>query len=263
MADRYTIGPNATSSWQQRDEEGGLKWRLVASILSIAAAVPRIQMLHGYLQPKLEGYALDFSSLDSVMDLTSASSAPFGHSNALVGIALVGIITGITEFTALRYARPPKTQEDELAAIVEHCQEDAINIRMIAKFTKKSLSEKKASSFFTTKTAAMHLQRSTKEARAFRQVSDAWCLGFYNKPLSLVEAEKDVLTDKTAFITKATCIPALKASLAAASYTGAGNTLAAPLILHSIAAFSDVLKTSDHQTEYKKADLTQKKVKGQ
>lgn len=219
----------APYDWQWR-EQRGFYWRFLAGALSVAAAVPRAQMVHGYLQSKFTAMAYSSTSLEAMLDPSSQStSAAF---SAVVGVALV---TALYESFALRWARPPITSDDELDAIRSSLEEDKLAVRLAtdaAVAVEKN--NRKTKGIFTAESAAAFQRNTEKNAEAFDKVATAWCDSFHNGKRKPSAVTKDLFGLVVAILAGA------RAAAAAAAYTLAGDAITAPVALHAAAATLDL-----------------------
>ncbi|KAJ1461925.1 hypothetical protein M885DRAFT_611524 [Pelagophyceae sp. CCMP2097] len=219
---------SAPYSWEWREGEAGLSWRTAAAALSLLAAVPRIQMVHGYVQPKLELLALQTASLDATLDGTAAPLA------AVTAIAAIAAATAAFERAGLRWARAPRSEADELEAISSALAENALSARLAAgAILAQKANSKKTAGFFTAKTAQLHADRMAQSEAAYAKVATAWCDAFHDGRTAPagVKAEN--------FATSHTTLAGGRAAVAAVAYALSGS-VAAPLLLHAAAAATDL-----------------------
>ena len=87
---------------------------MVASLLTLLASAPRVEILHHYLQNRLEADIAAAMPLFIVEDQTLCALA-------VSALAIVGCggIAGAMEYFSLNWARPPPTFSDEKNAIAD------------------------------------------------------------------------------------------------------------------------------------------------
>lgn len=250
MADTLTGSAAApeTSAWR---EEQGLAWRCNAALLSLGAALPRVAFVHAYAQPKLQALFTDYTqNLDAVMDDSGAGAL---CAASLLSVALVGALSMAAEATALNWARPPKTGRDELWALADALETDALTARLAADVAKRvggsAAERRKTRGFFTLKTAVAFSDKAARDAAAFEKVATAWVDAFHGaadlsdaraalkKTVDVDDVDVDLRAD---FGLKVVALAGARSSAAALAFALSGGALEAPLVLHLLASVLDL-----------------------
>tara|TARA_Y100000389_G_C17466520_1_gene526170 strand:+ start:108 stop:1703 length:1596 start_codon:yes stop_codon:yes gene_type:complete len=155
----------APRSWEWREKIGGISWKLVFSILSIISVLPRLQLVHSYIQNKLENFIIQHSSLDTIIDNSHYLSA------AIFSIIGVGFLASLCEFIAFNWSRKPKDIRFEKKAILDALKEDTLGGR-----------------------------EKTEAIEAFETISTQWCNTFYDNSLDIKYLENEYVVSLITFI---------------------------------------------------------------
>ena len=250
IADGWFTGFSRAPDTPQGRKENGLPYALVASFLTLAASIPRVEVLHHYVQNRLEADVASAMPLFVVED--QALCALTVTAFAIVGC---GGIAGAMEYFSLNWARPPPTFSDEKNAIADALETDALSARTLEARADKCDAQRDGPA--VKKCYDQAAQRALDEGEAFERVADAWLMNFHDTSTA------DVEVDDRARETKS--YPAVAAAFvsgasAAGAYAAGG--LAAPLALHAGGAVVDLLPTPADVLKPKKASFDVDAVKG-
>ena len=172
ICSNFTLAP---ASYKIR-KSYGLKYTFLASTLVSISALPRMACIHNYVQPKLENIALQYIPLHVyINDLNNV----YVYS-IIISAFGIGVLSCIGEVLGLRWARPPKTANDEIHSIREGIESDKIHVRMTKKRYDELLGNK-----YTTLEQPLFMAKAvyTKaigESQAFEKVSNVWLENFHN-----------------------------------------------------------------------------------
>ena len=250
IADGWFTGFSRAPDTPQGRKENGLPYAMVASFLTLAASIPRVEILHHYLQNRLEADIASSMPLWLVED--QALCALTVTAFAIVGC---GGIAGAMEYVSLNWARPPPTFSDERNAIADALETDALTARTLEARADKCDAQRDGPA--VKKCYDQAAQRALDEGEAFERVADAWLMNFHDTSTA------DVEVDDRARETKS--YPAVAAAFvsgasAAGAYAAGG--LAAPLALHAAGSVVDLLPTPADVLKPKKASFDVDAVKG-
>jgi hypothetical protein len=229
IADGWFTGFSRAPDTPQGRKENGLPYAMIASLLTLLAAAPRVEILHHYLQNRLEADIAAAMPLFIVEDQTLCALA-------VSALAIVGCggIAGAMEYFSLNWARPPPTFSDEKNAIADALETDALSARTLEARADKCDAQRDGPA--VKKCYDQAAQRALDEGEAFERVADAWLMHFHDTSTA------DVEVDDRARETKS--YPAVAAAFvsgasAAAAYAAGG--LAAPLALHAAGSVVDAI----------------------
>jgi len=229
IADGWFTGFSRAPDTPQGRKENGLPYAMIASLLTLLAAAPRVEILHHYLQNRLEADIAAAMPLFIVEDQTLCALA-------VSALAIVGCggIAGAMEYFSLNWARPPPTFSDEKNAIADALETDALSARTLEARADKCDAQRDGPA--VKKCYDQAAQRALDEGEAFERVADAWLMHFHDTSTA------DVEVDDRARETKS--YPAVAAAFvsgAAAAGAYAAGGLAAPLALHAAGSVVDAI----------------------
>jgi len=206
IADGWFTGFARAPDTPQGRKEGGVFYAVVASLLTLAAAGPRVEVLHHYLQPRL------------IEDLAAAAPLWLAEDPAVrallvssLAVLACGICSAAVEHVSLIWARPPPTVSDEKNAIADALETDALSARMLEARADKCDAQRDGKA--VKKVYDQAAERLVAEGEAFERVADAWLMNFHDTSTA------EIQVDDRARETKAN--PAIAAAFVSGASAGA------------------------------------------
>lgn len=218
---------SAPASFSTRESYGSL-YTLVSTTLETLASFSRIAMLHGYVQPKLNAFFEAQASTQHILDNFGKSQSLHSISSAtFLSVVCIGALATISELFMSNWARPPRTENEEICAIVDSMVTDQTQSRLLDTMENANM---------PPQTRRVLHERNLKEARAFEKIANAWLESFHNTDIHTAINKYDLLNTKSStFAFKIAALSGI-ATLATSTEYAINDSIIGPIYMHLFAS---------------------------